>query len=200
GEELGVERLIETERGADALELLCRRVVAGEDRGRIAGCQPQQQKHEQRHHAHHGDGGEDAAKQISKHLDPTQCDGRHRRSSRTCDPAATYQVSKSCANAAKVGTYASVANSPAISRPRSARLSTSICSLSVWASAPRTPRPSSVGTPMAPVKLPSEPPPALPCGSSWPRPLAMLFAFSYSAMVPASGSHTGRVTPRTTLN
>ena len=70
GEELGVERLVEAERGADALELLRRRIVAGEDRGGIAGRQPQQQKHKQRHHAHHGDGGEDAAKQISEHLDP----------------------------------------------------------------------------------------------------------------------------------
>ena len=71
GEELGVERLVEAERGADALELLGRRVVAGEDRGGIAGRQPQQQKHKQRHHAHHGDGGEDAAKQISEHLFPS---------------------------------------------------------------------------------------------------------------------------------
>jgi hypothetical protein len=36
GEELGVERLVEAERGADALELFGRRVVAGEDRGGIA--------------------------------------------------------------------------------------------------------------------------------------------------------------------
>ena len=32
--------------------------------------QPQQQKHKQRDHAHDRDGGEDAAKQISEHLDP----------------------------------------------------------------------------------------------------------------------------------
>ena len=68
GEELDVERLVEAERGADALELFRRRVVAGQDRGGIARRQPQQQKHEQRHHAHHGDGGQHAAKQISEHL------------------------------------------------------------------------------------------------------------------------------------
>src|SRR4029079_6332976 len=199
GEELGVQRLIEAERGADALELLRRCVFAGQRCGGISGRQPQQQKHEQRHHAHYRDGDEDAAKQISEHLDPTQCDNRRRRSSRTHIPAAAYQVSKSRANAAKVGTHASVANSPAISRPRSARLSTSMCSLSVCASAPRTPRPSNVGTPIAPVKLPSEPPPALPWGNSRPISRAIPRALSYSAMVPASGSQTGRVTPRGTL-
>ena len=67
GEELGVERFVQSERDADALELLGRRVVAGQDRGGIAGRQPQQQKHEQRHHAHHGNGGEHAAEQISEH-------------------------------------------------------------------------------------------------------------------------------------
>ena len=73
GDELGVERLVEAERGADALELLGRRIVAGEDRGGVAGRQPQQQKHKQRHHAHHGNSGEDAAKEISEHLDPLDC-------------------------------------------------------------------------------------------------------------------------------
>ncbi len=67
GEELHVERLVQPERGADTLELLGRRVVAGEDRGGIARRQPQQQKHKQRHHAHHGNGGEDAANEISEH-------------------------------------------------------------------------------------------------------------------------------------
>ena len=67
GEELGVERLVQAERGADALELFGRRIVAGQDRGGIARRQPQQQKHEQRHHAHHGNGGQNAAKQISEH-------------------------------------------------------------------------------------------------------------------------------------
>ena len=67
GEELDVERLVQAERGADALKLLGRRVVAGQDRGGIARRQPQQQKHEQRHHAHHGNGGQHAAKQVSEH-------------------------------------------------------------------------------------------------------------------------------------
>ena len=67
GEELGVERFVEAERGADAFKLLGGRVVARQDRGGIARRQPQQQKHEQRHHAHHGNGGKHAAKQISEH-------------------------------------------------------------------------------------------------------------------------------------
>src|SRR5262249_53840012 len=75
-------------------------------------------------------------------------------------------------------TYSRVASKPAISRPRSARLSTMMCSLSVCGSAPRTPRPSSVGTPIAPVKFASDPPPALACGSSMPSCLAMPLAFS----------------------
>ena len=71
GEELGVERLVQPERGADALELFGRRIVAGQDRGGIARRQPQQQKHEQRHHAHDGNGGQNAAKQISEHRCPS---------------------------------------------------------------------------------------------------------------------------------
>ena len=71
GEELGVERLVQAERDADALELFGRRIVAGQDRGGIARRQPQQQKHEQRHHAHHGNGGQHAAKQISEHRCPS---------------------------------------------------------------------------------------------------------------------------------
>src|SRR5581483_7405396 len=74
--------------------------------------------------------------------------------------------------------YSRVASKPAISRPRSARLSTRMCSLSVCASAPRTPRPSRVGMPIAPVKLPSEPPPALPCGKSMPSCFAIPLALS----------------------
>jgi hypothetical protein len=70
GEELGIERFMQSERDADALELLGRRIVAGENRRGIAGGEPQQQKHEQRHHPHHGDGGQHAAKQISEHRYP----------------------------------------------------------------------------------------------------------------------------------
>ena len=58
---------------------------------------------------------------------------------------------------------ASVANSPAMRRPRLARLSTSMNSPSVCIASPIAPRPSRVAMPIAPVKLPSEPPPAL-CG------------------------------------
>ncbi len=70
GDELDMQRLVEAERGPDHFELFRRRIVAGEDRGGIARRQPQQQEHEQRNHAHHGYGGEDAAKQKSEHFDP----------------------------------------------------------------------------------------------------------------------------------
>jgi len=61
GEELLVERFIEAKRSADACELLRRRIVAGQNRGGISGRQPQQEKHKQRNHPHHRDGGKDAA-------------------------------------------------------------------------------------------------------------------------------------------
>ncbi len=67
GEELHIERLVEAEGGADALELGGRCIVAGEDGGGIARRDPQQQEHEQRHHAHHGNGSEHAANEISEH-------------------------------------------------------------------------------------------------------------------------------------
>ena len=69
GEELRVERLIQAKRGADVLKLLGSCVVTGQDRGGVAGGEPQQEKHEQRDHAHHGNGGKHAAKQISEHDD-----------------------------------------------------------------------------------------------------------------------------------
>ena len=46
GEELLVKRLVQTKRGADALQLLRARVVAGQNGGGIARGQAQQQKHE----------------------------------------------------------------------------------------------------------------------------------------------------------
>src|ERR1700681_439320 len=200
-----MQRLVEAERGADNFKLFQRRIVAGQDRGGIAGRQPQQQEHKQRNHAHHGDGGEDAAKQISEHFDPLQMWQPVIRLAQTWFTAGSVSVQQipchwtACVARVKrsetrghihagiprfrsassgLRNYSSVANSPAISRPRSARLSTSICSLSVWASAPRTPNPSSVGIPIAPVKLPSEPPPALPWGRSRPICAATPRAFS----------------------
>ena len=70
GEELDVQRLVQPERGADAFKPLGRGVFAGEDRGGIARRQPQQEKHEQRHHAHDGNGGQHAANEISEHRHP----------------------------------------------------------------------------------------------------------------------------------
>src|SRR6185437_2592631 len=214
------------------------------DRGGIARRQPQQQEHDQRHHAHHGNGGQYAAKQISEHPCPNLTPAgdadlvsavsvsgqqipchwtnfermRGRIPRLRCHPrmsalALTREVRAHLGEPRRMATvraahpsrrapdsvsalpgerapqydvravatavhYSSVANSPAIRRPRSARLSTSICSLSVCASAPRTPSPSSVGMPIAPVKLPSEPPPALPWGSSTPSDFATPRAFS----------------------
>ena len=70
GDELLIQRLVEAERGADALELLGGCGIARQDRGGIARRQPQQQEHDQRDHPHHGNGGQYAAKQISEHPCP----------------------------------------------------------------------------------------------------------------------------------
>ena len=51
---------------------------------------------------------------------------------------------------------------PARSRALGTREETRMCSSCVWAPSPHSPRPSSVGMPSAPVKLPSLPPPKLP--------------------------------------
>lgn len=53
-------------------------------------------------------------------------------------------------------------STPAIVAARGASAAISTCSCSAWAPSPMAPKPSSVGTPSAAVKLPSEPPPALP--------------------------------------
>jgi hypothetical protein len=68
GDELHDQGLIEAKRGADALQPFRRGVVAGENRGGVTGGQAQQQEDEQRDHAHHGDGGQNSAKQISEQV------------------------------------------------------------------------------------------------------------------------------------
>lgn len=70
GEELLIKRFVQAERGADALKLLGCRIVAGQNGGGIARRQPQQQKHKQRDHSHHGNGGKNAANQVSEHRYP----------------------------------------------------------------------------------------------------------------------------------
>ena len=90
-------------------------------------------------------------------------------------------------------------NKPAIMRPRIARLSISICSSSVWNLSPATPRPSKVGTPIAPVKLPSLPPPELSCRKGWPKSLARDFAMATSFNVAGDASQTGLVKPNVTV-
>ena len=68
GDELHDQRLVETERGADALQLFRGRIVAGENCGGIAGGEAEQEKHEQRDDAHHRHRGEDLANEISEQV------------------------------------------------------------------------------------------------------------------------------------
>ena len=57
GKELCIKRLVEAELRANAIELFRRRIVTCQNRGWVAGRQAQQQEHEQRDHAHDGNGG-----------------------------------------------------------------------------------------------------------------------------------------------
>ena len=57
-----------------------------------------------------------------------------------------------------------------------------------------------VGTPKAPLKFPSEPPPMLPCENGRPRFLQTLFVMAKRFNVPSFGSHTGLTTPCSTVN
>src|SRR3954470_20616151 len=197
GDKLHDQRLVEAERGAAPLEPLRRGVVAGKNRGGIARGEAEQEEDEQRHHAHHGHGGENSAKEISEQVGSRQIRVKSETAAGAwgsatsltfqqfpCHPGHRFCSAVTCfgdlARFWRCGSrrYSRVASSPAISRPRSTRLSTSIYSSSVWPLPPRTPRPSRVGMPNAPVKLPSEPPPALACGSSAPSDLAIPRAFS----------------------
>jgi RimJ/RimL family protein N-acetyltransferase len=78
---------------------------------------------------------------------------------------------------------------------------TSRCSSSVWMPPPSTPSPSSVGTPIAPVKFPSEPPPAELAGRA-PIPIARAIASARACRARpfASGSQTGRVSVGVMVN
>ena len=67
---------------------------------------------------------------------------------------------------------------PHTSAARHVRSDKTTCSWSAWAPSPDGPRPSNVGTPIAAVKFPSEPPPAAPSPRSWPSSLATAFACS----------------------
>ena len=97
GEELGVAAA--RSRPSEVrmlLKLLRRRILAGQDRGGIARRQPQQQEHEQRNHAHHGNGGQHAAKQISEHrCSVTNVATAHSSRHSVCSPQVAYQFSKS---------------------------------------------------------------------------------------------------------
>ena len=61
------ERPVEAERGADALDVGGRGLVAGDDRGGIARGDVEQTEDEQRHHQHDRDRGEDAADDVGQH-------------------------------------------------------------------------------------------------------------------------------------
>ena len=50
-----------------SVDLLGVCVVARDDRGRIAGGEPQHQEHEHRNDQHHREGGEQAAQDVAEH-------------------------------------------------------------------------------------------------------------------------------------
>ena len=87
---------------------------------------------------------------------------------------------------------------PAIVAARGTSASISTCSWSAWAPSPIAPKPSSVGTPSAAVKLPSEPPPALPSSSVMPIPgrdrLGLLESFTTAAVRSSGGRSNPPVT------
>ena len=68
--DLGVERLVEAELGADARDVVAGRVVAGDDDGRIARRDVQEREDRDGHHAHDGDGGQQAPQDLGEH---SQC-------------------------------------------------------------------------------------------------------------------------------
>ncbi len=61
------ERPVEAKARPDARDIVRCRLVAGDHRGRIAGRDVEEAKHEQRNHRHHRDGGEDAADDVVQH-------------------------------------------------------------------------------------------------------------------------------------
>ena len=78
-----------------------------------------------------------------------------------------------------LGRFHSVSSNRAIRAARGASDDTKQCSCNVWAPSPSQPSPSSVGVPMAAVKLPSDPPPVIAAsGRSKPSSAARLTAWS----------------------
>ena len=63
----GTVHTVEAELGADGGDRLAGGIVAGNDRSGIARREPQQEEHEQRHHRHDGQHGEDAAGDVGGH-------------------------------------------------------------------------------------------------------------------------------------
>src|SRR5262245_3373883 len=94
----------------------------------------------------------------------------------------------------------SVSNRPCISRVPGSIEEQSRCSWLVWAPSPSTPRPSSVATPLAAVRLPSEPPPDRPSDSSLrPTSPAIAAALANNSSPPALRPNGGRFRPPVTL-
>ena len=61
------EGTVEAERGADALDVGGGRLIAGDDRRRVAGSDVEQTEYEQRHHQHYRNGGQNTPGGIGKH-------------------------------------------------------------------------------------------------------------------------------------
>jgi hypothetical protein len=87
------------------------------------------------------------------------------------------------------------ASSFAISAVRSDMRSIRMLSFAACAPSPTAPRPSSVGTPMAAVKFPSEPPPLSDSSSSTPSSRASLCAVRKSVTVALERGIGGRLSP-----
>src|SRR5262249_49691057 len=67
-----MERLVQSELLADVLDVLRTSIVAGDDGGGVAGREPQQAKHEDRHDGHHRNRGQDALDDVPSHTPTLQ--------------------------------------------------------------------------------------------------------------------------------
>jgi hypothetical protein len=68
--ELRPDRLVQPELGADGVDLVGGRVVAGDHRRRIARRQPQHEEDKDRHHRENGDDGDETAGDEIEHFTP----------------------------------------------------------------------------------------------------------------------------------
>ena len=82
------DRLVEPEPVADGRDLLGIGIVAGDDRGGIAGGQPQHQEHEHRDDQHHRCGGDQTAQDVAEHASASAAGSRKVRRRFHDSPAA----------------------------------------------------------------------------------------------------------------